>query len=236
MFRIRLAVKKEGSLCFLSHLDFARAVRYVIIRAKLPICYSEGFNPHMKLSFASALGVGVAADCEYMEMELAERVPVDYVIERMNAVSPHGFAVMKGSYVEAKAAKLMAMANYAVYILMGPAATASVDTDSVTAALDRFNQAQTITYEKQSPKGKHKIRYINVKDHVIEPVTGDVQDTNVYVTVGIYQTAEGAIKPSQVWEVLADQFGLPVHADMMLARRKAVYMRRNGINHSLFEE
>lgn len=55
MERLRLAVKKDGALQFLSHLDFARAVRYVIIRAKLPICYSEGFNPHMKLSFASAL-------------------------------------------------------------------------------------------------------------------------------------------------------------------------------------
>ena len=47
MERLRLAVKKDGALQFLSHLDFARAVRYVIIRAKLPICYSEGFTPDM---------------------------------------------------------------------------------------------------------------------------------------------------------------------------------------------
>ena len=64
MARIRLAVKKDGALQFLSHLDFARAVRYVIIRAKLPICYSEGFNPHMKLSFAAARGGGVSAAIE----------------------------------------------------------------------------------------------------------------------------------------------------------------------------
>ena len=37
MERLRLAVKKDGALQFLSHLDFARAVRYVIIRAKLPM-------------------------------------------------------------------------------------------------------------------------------------------------------------------------------------------------------
>ena len=50
MERLRLAVKKDGALQFLSHLDFARAVRYVIVRAHLPINYSEGFNPHLKKS------------------------------------------------------------------------------------------------------------------------------------------------------------------------------------------
>ena len=56
MARLRLAIKKDKALRFLSHLDFARAVRYVVIRADLPVQYSEGFNPHMKIAFASAFG------------------------------------------------------------------------------------------------------------------------------------------------------------------------------------
>jgi radical SAM-linked protein len=232
--KLRLAIKKDGSLCFLSHLDFARAVRYVVIRAKLPICYSEGFNPHMKISFASALGVGVAAEREYMDMELAEEIPVQEVMERMNAVSPQGFAVLDGQYVDIKAAKLMAMANYAVYILMGPV-TGIATTDTVCQALEAFNQAPDVTYEKAAVRGKHKTRLIQVKDHIVEPLTGYVQGADVYVTAGIFQTADGAIKPSQLWEVLGSQFQLPVHTDMMLARRKAIYRRQDGVNHSLFE-
>ena len=94
--RLRLAIKKDNALQFLSHLDFARAVRLIVIRADLPVLYSEGFNPHMKLSFASALGVGVAADEEFMDLELAKEIPVDDVMARMNEKSPLGFAVLCG--------------------------------------------------------------------------------------------------------------------------------------------
>lgn len=236
MERLRLAVKKDGALQFLSHLDFARAVRYVIIRANLPICYSEGFNPHMKLSFASALGVGVSADVEYLDMELSEKLPVADVIVRMNAKSPHGFAVLDGKYVDAKATKLMAAANYAVYDLMGPAKE-DATTCAVETALQAFNQAPEVHYEKVSTKGKRKVRVIDVKQHIVEPVTGRLQDGRITLRIGIYQTSEGAIKPSQVWEVLGNQFQLPIDTDMMLARRVGIYHRdEQGINQSLFEQ
>lgn len=235
MERLRLAVKKDGALQFLSHLDFARAVRLVIIRAGLPICYSEGFNPHMKLSFASALGVGVSADIEYMDMELEEPIPVQEVIDRMNRTSPNGFAVLDGKYVDAKATKLMAAANYAVYDLMGPLQGTTTQ-EALSAQLNAFNEARDVTYEKTSIKGKQKTRLINVKDHVVEPITGTIQDDRIVLRVGIYQTAEGGIKPSQVWEVLGKQFSMPIDTDMMLARRRGIYHRHGNVNSSLFEK
>ncbi len=234
MERLRLAIKKDGAIQFLSHLDFARAVRYVIIRANLPICYSEGFNPHMKMSFASALGVGVSADVEYMDMELETKIPVPEVMERMNTKSPHGFAVLDGKYIDPKATKLMAAANYATYMLLGPTIDGATE-EAVQTALQAFNTATEVMYEKVSVKGKKKVRLIDVKQHVIEPITGTLDGKNVVLEVGIFQTAEGAIKPTQVWEVLGKQFGLPIQTDMMLARRRGIYHRENGVNQSLFD-
>lgn len=234
MERLRLAVKKEGALQFLSHLDFARCVRYVIIRARLPILYSEGFNPHMKLSFASALGVGVGADVEYLDMELAELVPVADVIERMNAVSPDGFSVQDGKYVDAKAPKLMAVANYAVYDIKGPV-TRPISQDELDGILKSFNEKPDVAYEKVSVKKGHKVRLIAVKNHVIEPVSGIVEKDTVCLHAGILETEDGAIKPQQVWDVLRTQFGLPVQADLVLAWRRGIYVRRDGMNYSLFD-
>lgn len=234
MERLRLAVKKEGALQFLSHLDFARCVRYVIIRARLPILYSEGFNPHMKLSFASALGVGVGADVEYLDMELAEPVPVADVIGRMNAVSPDGFSVQDGKYIDAKAPKLMAVANYAVYDIKGPV-TRSLSQDELDGILQAFNEKPDVTYEKVSVKKGHKVRLITVKNHVIEPVSGIVENDTVCLHAGILETEDGAIKPQQVWDVLRTQFGLPVQADLVLAWRRGIYVRRDGVNYSLFD-
>lgn len=234
MERLRLAVKKEGALQFLSHLDFARCVRYVIIRARLPILYSEGFNPHMKLSFASALGVGVGADVEYLDMELAEPVPVADVIGRMNAVSPDGFSVQDGKYIDAKAPKLMAVANYAVYDIKGPV-TRSLSQGELDGILQAFNEKHDVTYEKVSVKKGHKVRLITVKNHVIEPVSGIVENDTVCLHAGILETEDGAIKPQQVWDVLRTQFGLPVQADLVLAWRRGIYVRRDGVNYSLFD-
>lgn len=234
MERLRLAVKKEGALQFLSHLDFARCVRYVIIRAGLPILYSEGFNPHMKLSFASALGVGVGADVEYLDMELAESVPATDVIGRMNAVSPDGFSVLDGKYIDAKAPKLMAVANYAVYDIKGPV-TRPMRQDELDGILKAFNEKSDVTYEKVSAKKGHKVRLIAVKDHVIEPVSGMVEKDTLCLHVGILETEDGAIKPQQVWDVLMTQFGLPVQADLALAWRRGIYVRRDGVNYSLFD-
>ncbi|WP_273061130.1 TIGR03936 family radical SAM-associated protein [Colibacter massiliensis] len=234
MARLRLVIKKTGSLQFLSHLDFAGTVRYIVMRADLPVLYSEGFNPHMKISFASALGVGVGADEEYMDLELAEEVPLGEVMVRMNSTSPSGFAVLGGKYMDAKAPKLMAVANYAVYILCGPL-TAAVNDEELAALLKRFNEATEVFYEKYSPKTK-KTRRIDVKEHLIEDVKGRINGENLELTVPIYQTEAGAIKPIQVWEILAKDFALPVDKELMLARRTALRHREQGVNRSLLEE
>ncbi|MCI1821556.1 MAG: TIGR03936 family radical SAM-associated protein [Megasphaera sp.] len=233
MKRLRLAVKKENALRFLSHLDFARTVRYIIIRAGIPICYSEGFNPHMKISFASALGVGVAADIEYMDMELTEEIPTAEVIRRMNEKSSQGFAVLKGVYVDEKAPKLMAMANYAVYDLSGPLSE-NMNQEELNTLLETFNQKDNIIYERCSPK-THRKRMIDVKEHVVEPITGTIVGDTVSIRIGILQNENGAIKPGQVWEVLCNQFAMKATADMMLARRIGIFHRAEGICYSLFD-
>ena len=66
--------------------------------------------------------------------------------------------------------------------------------DGLNAVLQRFNEAESVLYEKVSHKGKHRVRTIEVKNHVIEAIHGNVKDGDVYLTVGIYQTGEGAIK------------------------------------------
>lgn len=233
MARLRLAVKKDGALQFLSHLDFARVVRYVIIRAALPICYSEGFNPHMKLSFASALGVGVSADAEYLDMELEEVIPAAEVVRKMNAAAPSGLVVLDGVYVDEKAPKLMAVANYAVYRLCGPVKNGAAPHDA-DAALQRFNEAEEVLYERISPKDKRKIRCIDMKQHVIEPITGAIAGGYVSICVSILQTDAGSVKPSQIWEVLCRKYALPAEPDMMLARRIGLYHRCGSRIVSLF--
>ena len=53
--KLRLKITKDKSIRFISHLEYVRTIERAIRRAKLPAAYSEGFNPHLKFSLASAL-------------------------------------------------------------------------------------------------------------------------------------------------------------------------------------
>ena len=89
----------------------------------------------------------------------------------------------------------------------------NMDQEELNALLEKFNQSDTIIYERFSPK-THRKRIIDVKEHISEPVTGTITGDTVSIHIGILQNENGAIKPGQVWEVLCNQFAMAAAADM----------------------
>ena len=89
-----IAVYHKGpALKNISHLDVQRTLQRAFRRAGLPLAYSNGFNPHPLLSFATALATGTSSDCEWFDVELAESITPEEFISRVNAVLPEGFAL-----------------------------------------------------------------------------------------------------------------------------------------------
>ncbi len=87
--RIRLRYAKRGPMRFTSHRDFARAFERALLRANVPIAYSQGFSPHPKISYASAAPTGVASEAEYLEIGLRREVdPEDLRLALDAALSP----------------------------------------------------------------------------------------------------------------------------------------------------
>jgi radical SAM-linked protein len=87
-YPVRVRFSKVGSLKFISHLDLSRTMKAAFLRAKLPIWYTMGFNPHPKMVFSLPLSVGTASLCEFMDFMLTERVPCGEIVERLNAAFP----------------------------------------------------------------------------------------------------------------------------------------------------
>ena len=67
--KVRVKFSKNGSVKFLGHLDTMRYFQKAVRRAGIPIAFSSGFRPHMIISFAAPLSVGVTSDGEYFDME-----------------------------------------------------------------------------------------------------------------------------------------------------------------------
>lgn len=87
-YPVRVRFSKVGSLKFISHLDLSRTMKAAFLRAKLPIWYTMGFNPHPKMVFSLPLSVGTASLCEFMDFMLTERVPYGDIVARLNASFP----------------------------------------------------------------------------------------------------------------------------------------------------
>lgn len=201
--KLRLALHKGEELRFLSHLDYASAVERMIRRSSIKMAYSEGFNPHMKISFSSALALGITASREYVDMDVMEEGSLEELMGRLSAAAPKGLEVLDGRFMPDKVKKMMAICNYAVYEVTGPV-TDTVDWESV---LRTFNEAEEVLYEKVTPK---KTRTIDVKHFVKEPLTAVVHDGMVTIRMAIGVYPEGTMKPGDLWKLGKDRYQWPV--------------------------
>ena len=92
--KARIKFRKYGVLKFIGHLDVMRYFQKVMRRAEIPIAFTGGFSPHMIMSFASPLGIGLESDGEYLDIELTEPIASNEAVRRMNEVDVEGIEVL----------------------------------------------------------------------------------------------------------------------------------------------
>ncbi|MCL2356843.1 MAG: TIGR03936 family radical SAM-associated protein [Defluviitaleaceae bacterium] len=114
MNKIRLRFSKFGTLAFIGHLDFLRVFQQTIRRAALPAAFSQGFNPHLLLSFALPLPLGMESANDYVDLTLAEDMPCDEIAVRLNSAAPNGLVIHAAYPASDKAASVVVAADYVI--------------------------------------------------------------------------------------------------------------------------
>jgi len=216
--KLRVQLTKEPGIRFISHLEYQKSIEKAIRRAGLPTAYSQGFNPHMRFSLASALSVGVTSRCEFAEIKLTEERSLEELLDRLSRALPMGIRVVKGDLVDDKAPKLMASAQGASYVVVVPCES---DPSEQLAA---FNETAEVSYTKTHSKAKGKPKPINVKFYV-PTVQGSWQDGVVTLTFDVRITPTGSLKASELLSVLQDQFQVPLSFALADIRRVDLYGR-----------
>ena len=92
--KIRIKFAKGGDLIYISHLDLNRTMTRAIVRARIPVKYTEGFNPRPKLVFATPLSVGCASECEYLDIKIDREMSCDDIKEKLSAQVPSGIDIL----------------------------------------------------------------------------------------------------------------------------------------------
>lgn len=225
--KVRIKFSKQGAMKFIGHLDVMRYFQKAIRRAHIPIAFTEGFSPHMVMSFASPLGLGLTSDAEYMDIEVLEPIPSKEAVRRLNQVMVEGMNVLSYRKIpEGKANNGMAlvdMADYTVTFREGYAPEPGWERQ-----LQEFYRQPAILMQKTTKKGERTVD-IRPSIHSLEVRDGSIA---LRVSAG----SKDNLKPELVMEAFAAYLGEEYSAYALLINREEIYAENGSSLEELGEE
>jgi radical SAM-linked protein len=139
---------------------FERAIR----RARLPIAYSQGFNPHPNMVFGLPLSVGVTSEAEYGDFEITDdQMPVKEFIERLNSQLPKGLEILSARSRKSKE-NIMALIAASEYSVVVGAKSECTEKD-IKSSLNKYLSQQAIIVKKRTKSG---IKDTNIRDMIFD--------------------------------------------------------------------
>lgn len=187
---------KMGMSKYISHLDLLRCFTRSIMRSGLPVEYSQGFNPHQKMTFALPLPVGVTSECEFVDISFADGKTTDKDIkEKLNLNLPPDIRVLGVGDVGMKAADI-ACAEYSVTLYSDDA----IDEDRVK----EFFSADEVIVMKKTKKKIDKP--INLIDYIRVWEVTDCSGNTLSLRLVLDAGGERNLKPDMVVSALCSEY------------------------------
>lgn len=155
--KIRATFSKTDRAKYISHLDLNRTMQRAFKRAKIPVWYTEGFNPHAYIMFPLALSLGVDSKCEIMDFSITEEMSFDEIKAKLNAVLPEGLKIMNVA-LEGKKHTEIAFSEYIVSI------SSNVSAENISKKFKEFLSLEKIEIEKKTKK--KGINLIDIKPYI----------------------------------------------------------------------
>ena len=204
-----MAVFEKGErLRHIGHLDIQRAMQRALRRSGLPVAYSNGFNPHILLTFASALSTGAAGTNELMETTLTEDVTPEAFLRAMNDALPPDMQLRSCRPLEDRHPALMAMvtaAEYDIRMLNGDIAP------KLAAALPQLLAQQHVMAIRKTKSGEKEV---DCRPQILSVTAeGDVLHATLVLT------ERESCKPDMLLKALASLAGTEVPRVMVVRRR-----------------
>ncbi|MCX7773392.1 MAG: TIGR03936 family radical SAM-associated protein, partial [Clostridia bacterium] len=92
---LRFSFSRGEALKYIAHLDVLRVFERALKRSKLPVSYTQGFNPRQKLVFGLPMSIGLTSESEYADIELDAETTPDEFVERLNISLPEGIRILE---------------------------------------------------------------------------------------------------------------------------------------------
>ena len=226
--KIRIKFRKYGVMKFIGHLDIMRYFQKAMRRADIDICYSTGFSPHMIMSFAAPLGVGITSDGEYFDIEVNRTKSSAEAMNALNDTMVEGVEI--SGYVllpdNAKTAmSIVAAADYELSFKDSYDVPASKEAFE-TAIEAFFTNAKEVIITKQTKKSE---KTMDLKPLVYDFSMREKEGNPVFY-LKLSTGSNDNVKPELVVEALFDHMGLNYNPSAIQIHRIDVYAAGDTVN------
>lgn len=198
VLKARIKFRKYGVMKFIGHLDVMRFFQKVMRRAEIPIAFTGGFSPHMIMSFANPLGVGVTSDGEYFDIELTETIDMAEAVARMNQVVVEGIDIVNMVPIsddkKQTGMSIVAAADYLSSLKKGSFP------NTLNELAQRFISQEEILVLKKTKKSEKEV---NIKPMIYE---FEVRGENIYMRLATGSVEN--LKPELVMQALCKYLGM----------------------------
>lgn len=204
--RLRIRYAKRGRLRFTSHRDFSRAFERAVFRARVPMAYSSGFNPHPRISYAGAAPTGSASEAEYLEIALAQVVDPADIAASLGEALPDGLDII--SVVVSPGGAL-------ADLLQGSVWEIDLDTpvEGARTAVAQFLDTEAVVVERMTKKG---LREFDCRA-AVRALKASATDSGSRLELVLKHTVP-AVRPDDVLTGLATATGVDLGPARLLNR------------------
>lgn len=217
--KVRVKFEKLGAMKFIGHLDMMRFFQKAIRRAGIPVAYSAGFSPHMIMSFASPLGVGVTSSGEYFDLELTKAIGSNEMVQRLNEAMTDGVSVLSvGKIQGGKASTGMALVAGADYVVSFAKSCEPVS--DWQEKISDFVARDSIVIMKKTKRSEQEV---DIRPWIYELYPQETSSQEGRIFMKLASGSVHNLKPELVMEAFYSFLGVPMQEFGFSIHRMEVY-------------
>lgn len=216
MRSVRINFSKTGRAIYISHLDVNRMMTRAVRRARLPMWYTEGFNPHPYIAFALPLSLGQSSDCEFMDIRIEGDMTDEEIKTRLSENLPDGFKIISVGAPVCDP-KEIEKAQYFVKIIFASESDARLFCEKAEELL----AGDEILAEKSGKKGHRKVmKQVNLIEYIYETkITSAECAVNLQCVLAAGNTNN--LNPALLVETIEKSAAVK-HCQMNIMRKKLI--------------
>jgi len=205
--RLRIRHTKRGDMRWISHRDLARVWERLLRRAGLQLAFSQGFHPKPRISFPTALALGIEALDEVVEMEVVGEVDLQSIEHLLRRELPLGMELLELQALESSLGKAKVLgASYRIEHGLQAASSATLESPQASSKstcenLDELQQRITGILAKPQVMLERDGKQVGC---ATEHPYFELKITGECFTFSLPTLPQGSIRPSE----LLDHVGL----------------------------